>query len=49
MLNYAGFMSQARDDLETCFSCIIRGLKFVSCPKVLKYEAGRLPASAGES
>jgi len=41
VLNYAGFISQAGDDLETCSSCIIHGLKFVSCPKVLKYEAGR--------
>jgi len=48
-LNYAGFMSQARDDLETRSSCIIRGLEFVSCPKVLKYEAERLPASAEEN
>ena len=42
-------MSQAKDDLETRFSCVIRGLKLVSCPKVLKYEAGRLPVSARES
>lgn len=49
MLNYTGFISQARDDVETCFSLVIHGLKFVSCPEVLKYEAGSVPVSAGGS
>jgi hypothetical protein len=49
VLDYTGFISQARDDIETCFSCIIRGLKFASCRRFwnTRQEGFPLPQGRG--
>jgi hypothetical protein len=49
VLNYAGFISQARDDLETCFSCIIRGLKLFLVRRFWNTRQGGLPLPQGRA